>query len=166
MAGGSGTSFRFVQLVAHSVSAKTTTFGPQLGTVTKPTTIGTTPYLRLRAQVPTQSTYTSAAALDLDQNNNTVSIVMTAAYLSSTPTTWTLDVPDLSSAGYDATWGLKNGVGVSWSATALSALNGILLPFLGGTPVDNAQITGAGVADSSATFSASRRLRLGRRPHH
>jgi hypothetical protein len=162
MAGGSGTSFRFVQLVAHSVSAKTTAFGPQLGTVTKPTTIGTTPYLRLRAQVPTQSTYTSAAALDLDQNNTAVSVVMTAAYLSSTPTTWTLDVPDLSSAGYDATWGLKSGVGVSWSVNALSALNGILLPFLGGTPVDNAQITGAGVSDSSATFSASWRRPLGR----
>lgn len=166
MVGSSGASFRFVQLLAHSVSAITTTFGPQLGTVAKPTTIGTTPYLRLRAQVPTVSTYTSAAVLDLDQNDKGVSVLMTAAYLSSTPTTWTLDVPDLSSAGYDATWGLKNGVGVSWGVNALSALNGNLLPFLGGTPVDNAQITGAGVADSSATFSASWRRRVGRRPPH
>jgi hypothetical protein len=89
---------------------------------------------------------------------------MTAAYLSSTPATWTLDVPDLSSAGYDATWGLKSGVGVSWGVNAVSALNGILLPFLGGTPVDNAQITGAGAADSSASFSAPLRRRIGQRP--
>jgi hypothetical protein len=149
-------------LLSHAVSATTTAFGPQLGTVAKPTTIGTTPNLRLRAQVPTLSTYTSAGVLDLEQNNNGVSVLMTAGYLSSTPTNWTLDVPDLSSAGYDATWGLKSGVGVSWSVNAISALNGILLPFLGGTPVDNAQITGAGVADSSGTFSASRRRLLGR----
>jgi hypothetical protein len=37
------------------------------------------------------NTYTSAAALDLSQNTNSVSVLMTAAYLGSTPTTWTLD---------------------------------------------------------------------------
>ena len=161
---GSGTSFRFVQLITHSVIATTTAFGPSLGTGTKITTIGTTPNLRLRGQVPTVGTYTSGAAVDLQQNSNGVSLVMTAAYLNSTPTTWTVDVPDLSSAGYDATWGLKSGVGVSWNATAVSALNGGLLPFIGGAPVDNAQLTGAVVGDSSASFSTSRRFGIIRRP--
>lgn len=163
---GSGTSFRFVQLLERSVTAKTTAFGPQLGTGTKITTLGTTPYLRLRAQVPTLATYTSGASIGFEQNTNAVSLLMTAAYLTSTPATWTVDIPDLSSAGYDANWGLKNGVGVSWSASAVSALNGNLLPLIGGAPADNVQLTGAGVADSSATFSASWRHPFGRRPRH
>jgi len=160
----SGTSFRFIELFEHSVSAKTTAFGPQLGTGAKITTIGTTPYLRLRAQIPTLSTYTSAADVELSQNANSVSILMTAAYVGSTQTAWTVDVPDLSSAGYDTRWALQGGVGVLWSVIAASALNGNLLPFIGGAPVDNAQLTAAGVADSSASFSASSLRLVRRRP--
>jgi len=155
--GGSATSFRFVQLLTHSVTAKGTAFGPLLSSATKVTTLGTTPYLRVRAQVPALATYTSAANVVLSQNSNNVAVLMTAGYVGSAPTAWTIDVPDLAGAGYDASWGIKNGVGVSWTVTAVSALNGNLLPFLGGTPVDNAQLTGAVMADSTAAFSATLR---------
>lgn len=162
--GSNGTSFRFLQVLAHAVSTTTTTtLGPQLGPGTAVTTVGTTPSLRLRAQVPAVGTYTSGANAQFQQNANTVSISMTGAYLASAPTTWTLDVPDFSSAGYDANWGLKSGAAVSWSVVAFSALNGNLLPFIGGAPTDGAQLTGAGAVGSSATSSASSLVPLRRR---
>jgi len=163
--GGSPTSFRFVQLLTHSVTAKGNTFGPLLSSNTKITTLGTTPYLRVRAQIPALTSYTSAANVEVSQNANSVAVLMTAGYVGAAPTTWTLDVPDLSSAGYDASWAIKSGVGVSWGVTAVSALNGNLLPFIGGAPVDNAQLTGAGMADSTASFSASLRPLTRWRPH-
>jgi hypothetical protein len=161
---GSGTTFRVIEMMMHTVSAQFAMFGPPLGSVTKPATIGTTPYLRLRAQIPTVATYTSVADVELSQNTNSVSVLMTAAYVGSTPTTWTVDVPDLSGAGYDTRWALQNGAGVSWGLAAGSARNGNLLPFLGGAPADFAQLTLAGVADSSASFSASSRSLVRRRP--
>ena len=87
-------------------------------------------------------------------------MVVTAAYLATAPTTWTIDVPDFSGAGYDAAWALKSGTGVSWSVAAVS---GNIGPFIGGPPVDNAMITGAGAQDSSSTFAASSRVPFARR---
>ena len=164
LATGSGTSFRIIEMISHAMSAQFAMFGPPLGSATKPTTIGTTPYLRLRAQIPTLATYTSVGYVELAQNTNSVSVVMTTAYVGSTPTTWTVDVPDLSGAGYDTRWALQNGTGVSWALAAGSARNGNLLPFLGGAPADFAQLTVAGIADSSASFSASSRSLVRRRP--
>ena len=164
LATGSGTTFRIIDMLAHAVSAQFASFGPPLSSATKLTTIGTTPYLRLQAQIPALATYTSVADIELSQNANNVSVLMTAAYVGSTPTTWTVDVPDLSSAGYDTRWAPQNGVGLSWSVMAGSARNGNLLPFLGGAPVDFAQLTIAGIADSSASFSASSRSLVRRWP--
>ena len=112
-ASSNGTSFRFIERLQRSPSEQTTTLGPQLGTGTKITTLAATPYLRLRAQIPA-GTYTDGANAEFAQNANTVSVFATAAYLGAVPTTWTLDVPDFSSAGYDAAWALKSGTGVSW----------------------------------------------------
>ncbi len=136
-----GTAYRFIQAIQHSVSVQTISLGPQLGAAAKVTTLGTSPYLRLRAQVPTQSTYNAGAGADFSQNSNSVSLLMTAAYAGAVSSTWTLDIPDLSGAGYDATWALKNGTGASWNVVAVS---GNPLPFIGGPPVDNAQMVGAG----------------------
>jgi hypothetical protein len=92
-----------------------------------------------------------------------VSLLVTAAYAGAVSTAWTLDIPDLSGAGYNTAWALVNGTGLSWDVNALS---GNPLPFAGGPPVDNAQIVGAGVQDSSSSFAASSiRSRLVRRRH-
>ena len=160
-ASSNGTSFRLIERLQRSPSEQTTTLGPQLGTGTKITTLAATPYLRLRAQIPA-GTYTDGANAEFAQNANTVSVFATAAYLGAVPTTWTLDVPDFSSVGYDAAWALKSGAVVSWGVVAAS---GNVLPFIGGPPVDNAQITAAGAQDSSSAFLASRRLPAIRRPH-
>jgi len=158
-----GTSFRFIQAIQHTPSVQTISLGPQLGVATKVTTLGTSPYLRLRAQIPTQSTYTAGAAADFFQNSNSISLLMSAAYAGAVPATWTLDIPDLTGAGYNTAWALVNGTGVSWDVNAVS---GNVLPFIGGSAVDNAQIVGAGAADSAGTFaSSSSRSRLFRRPH-
>ena len=157
-----GTAYRFIQAIQRSVSVQTISLGPQLGAAAKVTTLGTSPYLRLRAQIPTQSTYNAGAAADYFQNSNSVSLVVSAAYAGAASTTWTLDIPDLSGAGYNTAWALVNGTGVSWDVNAVS---GNALPFIGGNPVDNAQIVGAGAQDSASTFAASSRTRIFRRPH-
>jgi hypothetical protein len=157
-----GSAYRFIQAIQHSVSVQTISLGPQLGAAAKVTTLGTSPYLRLRAQVPTQSTYNAGATADYFQNSNSVSLLVTAAYAGAASTTWTLDIPDLSGAGYNTAWALVNGTGVSWDVNAVS---GTALPFIGGNPVDNAQIVGAGAQDSASTFAASSRSRIFRRPH-
>ncbi len=158
-----GTAYRFIDAIQRSVSVQTISLGPQLGAAAKVTTLGTTPYLRLRAQAPTQSTYNAGASADFSQNSNSVSLLMTAAYAGAVPTTWTLDIPDLSGAGYNTAWALKSGTGASWNVVAVS---GNPLPFVGGAAVDNAQIVGAGAQDSSSSFAASSiRSLLVRRRH-
>jgi hypothetical protein len=161
---GSGSAtFRFAQILEHSPSVQTVTLGPQLGAATTVATLGTTPYLRLRASIPSQSTYTGGAIAEFKQSANAVSILMSAAYIGSAGATWTLDIPDLSGAGYDPAWALASGSGVSWMVNAVS---GNVLPFVGGAPVDNAQLVGAGAQGSSSSFAAPLRVGFGRRPRH
>jgi len=62
---------------------------------------------------------------------------------------WVLDIPDLTSAGYDQTWALKSGTPLNWQ---VFAAGGNVLQLLGATPVNGANIVAAGVA-SSGTFN-------------
>ena len=114
----------------------------------------------MRAQLASQAAYSTAAGATFSQDSILVDVLVTAGYTRGAPATWTIDMPDFSSAGYDATWGLKNGESVNWS---VSALGGTLLPFIGATPVDGAQIVGAGVGGSPSTsmkLFRSRRISL------
>jgi len=157
-------TFRFIELLQHTPTVQTISLGPPLGAGTAVTTVAAAPYLRLRAQIPVQATYNGGASAEYSQNANSVAVEMTAGYLGTPPATWTLDIPDLSAAGYDATWALKSGTGASWNLVAVS---GNPLPFIGGPPVDNAQILGAGAQDSSSSFAAASMIRslLVRRRH-
>ena len=65
------------------------------------------------------------------------------------PANWSLDIPDLSAAGYDPTWGLRTGATVNWT---VAAVGGDFLSFIGGVPADNAQIVAAGASGSSSSF--------------
>jgi hypothetical protein len=160
----SGTTFRFAELLIHSINTTQPlpiSFGPRV-TGANVTSLAAAPYVRLRGQVSSQSTYNSGAEAQFEQDLRTVTLDMTTTYLGSAPATWTLDTPDLSAAGYDPNWALKPGSGARWVMTAIS---GTVLPFLGGTPVDGAQIFGAGAQDSSSTFAAALRGSRLRRPH-
>jgi hypothetical protein len=145
--GGNGNAGRFAGLQLHAPPAAgpaSVTLGPPLTTPSL-TTLGTTPNVRMRAQLPSQTAYNVAAGADFAQDSVVVEVLVTAAYSRGMPATWTIDIPDLSSAGYDPVWGLKAGVPVNWE---VSALGGSVLPFLGAPPVDGAFIVGAGVSGS------------------
>jgi hypothetical protein len=149
-----GASGRLAIVLHRSVVADTVTFGPPLNQPTV-TSLGTSPYLRLRAQVASQAEYNGGATADFSQNANTVDVVITTGYVGSVPATWTIDVPDLTAAGYDPAWGAKTGSPVDWQVVALG---GSFLPLLGATPVDGMRITAALAGNTSSSFDVLRRV--------
>lgn len=149
---GNSGAFRLVATMQHTPVSRTITFGPALSPPTV-TSIGSSPYLRLRAQWATQPAYNAAAKAQFQQRANWVQVTTTAAYAGALPANWIVDVPDLTAAGYNATWGLQAGGAVDWS---VSAVGGSYLSFAGGPPVDGAVAPVAGVSSTaSATFSRS-----------
>ena len=153
-ASAGGASFRAAVLLHHSLVRDTMTFGPALSQPAV-TSLGTSPYPRMRAQLASQSAYNGAASADFDQSANSVSVTATAGYAGSTPTSWTLDIPDLTGAGYDPAWGLKSGSAVDWQVTALG---GNFLPALGAIPVNGDRILGAGMGSTSTSFNRLARV--------
>jgi hypothetical protein len=134
------------------------TLGPTLNQPTV-TSLGTGPYLRLRAQLASQASYNVAAVAEFAQSLNSLSVASTANYANGTPANWVLDIPDLTAAGYDPTWGLKSGSSVDWEVTAAS---GSVLPFFGATPVDGTSLV-VGVVGSSSTAQPVRAALFGSR---
>jgi len=148
--GNNPTSFRLILRLLHTGVSDTVTFGPRAAVPTV-TSLGTTPYLRLRTELPFQTAYNAAASAEFSQDYNRVDILATAAYAGGSPAMWRIDIPDLSSAGYNATWGMRGGVGVDWE---IGAFGGNFLPFAGGAPVHGALITGGVTVNASpAIFS-------------
>jgi hypothetical protein len=158
----SGSDFRVAQILIHSASLTTPasiSFGPRVSGVAV-TTIATAPYLRMRGQVAAQTTYSGGAIAEFDQGNRSVSVGVTASYLGSAPSTWSVDVPDLSAAGYDPAWGLKSGQSTSWQ---VEAAGGDILPFVGGNPTPNAQVLVAGAQNPGASSARATLRALTRR---
>jgi hypothetical protein len=151
-------SFRIGVLLQHSIMADTTdsvTFGPSLNQPTV-TSVATSPYLRLHVQLASQNAYGDAANASFGQSSNSVGVMVTAAYAGSTPPNWTIDIPDLTGAGYDPAWALKSGTAVDWRVVAVG---GTFLPFVGARPVDGARMVGAGVGSTSSSFNQLARFR-------
>ena len=146
-----GSSARAAILLRHSATfdVDAVTLGPTLNQPTV-TSLGTSPYLRLRAQLASQTSYNVAAVAEFAQSANSVSVAATANYANGTPANWVLDIPDLTAAGYDPTWGLKSGSSLEWQVTAAS---GTVLPFFGATPVDGTGLVVGVVSSSSTAFS-------------
>jgi len=94
-----------------------------------------------------QQEYGSGASIDYKQSNRVVSLLRTAGSAGGTPTKWGLDIPDLSAAGYDPTWGLQAGNVVKWTAAGLAGDIGV---FLGAAITRDAQVLG-GVRTGSIT---------------
>jgi hypothetical protein len=147
--GENPTSFRFTQLLLQAPSDRTMSLGPEMSSPTV-TSLGGTP-LRLRAQVASQGAYAGAVQVQYEQPDRSLDLFATAAYSGGTPATWSLDVPDLSAAGYDPAWGLHGG-SVDWGVFVL----GGDLQFFSGAPLTgDAQILGAGRGSSLAALSES-----------
>lgn len=132
-------------MITDTAAATPVSFGPRASGAAV-TTVATTPYLRPRGQVASQTTYTAAAVAEFGQGNRTVAVAASAAYFGSAPATWTLDVPDLSAAGYDPAWALASGQATGWR---VYAAGGDVLPFFGGNPLDNARMIIAGAQDNA-----------------
>jgi Divergent InlB B-repeat domain len=157
---GSSTAFRAAFLMERSPVSQTVTLGPALNTPTV-TSLGSTPYLRLHAQLASQSAYNSAAQVEFQQIDNSASVQVSATYSGGTPANWTLDMPDLTSAGYNAAWGLKSGTTVSWQ---VFAAGGNFLAFGGGLVADGAQMMAAATSSPSSGVTFSRVPTLPRSP--
>jgi len=136
-----------VREITHFYKApanKTLNFGPAMNLPTV-NTVSATPVRRLNATIESQAEYATAVQMDYDQEvaagvSKAVTIVTTAAFLGGPPTTWQLVIPDMTSAGYQAEWGLTSGGTTFWSVTGYG---GDLAVLLGGTPADGATLTSA-----------------------
>jgi len=151
-----GSSIRTAILMHHSVVGDNVTFGPKLNQPTV-SSVATSPYLRLHAQLASQAEYNAAALAQFGQGANVVAVFKTAAYLGATPATWAIDIPDFAGAGYDPAWALKTGTAVDWQVYAAS---GSFLPLLGATPVDGQRMLFAGVGSTSSSFDRLRPITL------
>ena len=75
------------------------------------TTVATSPYVRLRAVLARQTEYDQSFYASFEQQGSTprtVIIEATAAFIGAGA--FDVTIPDLTAAGYDATFGLKTGV--------------------------------------------------------
>lgn len=140
---------QFYRLAADRAAA----FGPLLAAPAF-TKVGTSP-VRLRMTLPVQPQYASFANAFYSQQGTlgrTVSVTGTSGYFSS-PSTWTLDMPDLSGlAGYPSSASLESGISTTSSA---QAYGGSAALFFGGAPAEGATLKYAGTTSSVATSRAS-----------
>jgi hypothetical protein len=117
---------------------RTAALGPPLSTPTI-TNAGTAPDVFLRAQLPSQQEYGAVASVTFEQSPPGAAIIysvviMTSGYAGGTPTTWELQMPDLSAvAGYPAGALFLNNQPFGWFAEA--AGDGAVV-FVGGPPTD------------------------------
>jgi hypothetical protein len=109
---------------------RTETLAPLLSipAVTMP---ATSPYVRLRGQLPSQAEYPSAVRFvflqGLTGSRKLILLVTTAAYLSGTPATWDLLMPDLNAvAGFNTAWAFTTDQATPFSAEGYSARGDLL----------------------------------------
>jgi hypothetical protein len=163
--------FREVTHYFRTAANKALTFGAPVGSPTV-TTITSGPPKRMRAQLASQTDYPTGVAVTFSQSTNcgetcftvyVVGVLTTAAFLGGTPATWDVIIPDMSAAGYQASWGLQNNATlVDWDVTAIGGNSSAVL----GAPIDGAIVVSATRSSASdfGVASASRSSRVTRRP--
>ena len=139
--GAAGT--REVSQFYREPTDRTLTLGPGLSALTM-SIASSTPYIRPRLTVPSQAEYPAAMEAFFSQLSGstfrTVRIFTTAGFLGSPPTTWTLEMPDLSGAGYQSTWAFPNTALINANARGF---DGSVATILGGDPADGQTIRSA-----------------------
>ncbi|MEX2153987.1 MAG: hypothetical protein WD825_11660 [Gemmatimonadaceae bacterium] len=107
------------------------TVGPPPSTPTG-SVLSATPCTRLRARIPAQPEYPSFVIVQFQVDNTILEVGVTREFLGQTPSSWTVDVPDL--ARPDGTCLLPANL-ASWSASVIPQ-EGRLALHLGGTGRD------------------------------
>lgn len=118
-----------------ATSDRTELLGPALSTATV-TSLTTTPHVRLRGQLPSQSEYASGTRFIFRQQTISATrfiyVTTTAAYLDGTPATWDVAIPHFGAVeGLNSNWLLASGQS-DWYVEALSGR--IEVGFLGAPP--------------------------------
>jgi hypothetical protein len=118
-------SVRSVSTYNRNVADVSPALGAPLATPTI-STLASSPSLRLRAQLASQTDYAATVFMQFGQEasmaSRTYSIVVTRGFHGSTPTTWDIQMPDLSGvAGFPAASGLASGLETAWLLQASSA---------------------------------------------
>ena len=143
--GGTGSSVRFATLYSRTVTDRTVTLGAALNAPTT-STVASTPYLRLRAQLAAQSEYNRFGGVSFAQSQGTsivrsVSVYATGAVAGTSG--FDLTIPDLTAAaGWDNAWGLQAGTATEYSVFATGGTS-TGLGFLGQNPTDGATVVSA-----------------------
>jgi hypothetical protein len=114
--------------------------GPLMSTAQASTTT-TSPYARLRGQLPSQAEYGTAAQFVFIQGNpgsrRVVILVSTSPYNGGRPTTWDVLIPDFSGvSGFTTSWMPPTGQSVPYYAQAFAARPEVLfgaIPAIGET---------------------------------
>ena len=131
--GQSFTSYRAEILYYRQPSDKGIVLGPRLNPATF-TTVASSPYMRIRGTLPSQPEYGSAvqfyfAQLTSAGGERDWNVTGTARYFGgSTPSTWELEIPDLSAVtGFPASAGFEASQITSAAGEARSGLLGLLI---------------------------------------
>ncbi len=113
-------------------TARTITLGPALSVPTV-TSLGSTPYPRLRAAGTFQTEYGQGVGVTYTQTTGggrSWSVTASPAYFGLAAT-YQMDLPDLTSAnGFDTSWALAAGVSTDWSVSASKVENAPIGPFV------------------------------------
>lgn len=152
------TSYRTVWKFFRNPVDQTLSFGGPLNTPTVQN-LTSTPYSRLRANLPSQSEYSDFATAYFIQSSRSVYVTVTAGFADGTPGSWVLEIPDFTAAGgYPTNAGLQSGLSTQWFVEAFS---GSLENYISATPADGATIKFAGRMSDTQT---SQRSVVGGRP--
>jgi hypothetical protein len=152
----SGNSYRVSEQYYRDAVDRFASLGVALSAPTV-TTIVSTPTLRLSTSLPSQADYPSFANATHSQPGRVVSVTGTAPYFGATPSTWVLDVPDLSAvSGFSTSYGLQSGASTTSYAEGYS---GTLATFFGaltegGSLKFAGRLSGAPLAQLSVTGAA------------
>jgi hypothetical protein len=127
-------------LFFRSVTDRTVTLGASLSAPTI-STVATTPYLRLSAQLPQQTDYNRLGGITYAQGTGatarTTSVFMTAGYAAGSP--FDLIIPDFTGvSGWNNVWGLQPAVSTTWIVVETGGSFGFGFP--GQLPTDGAVV--------------------------
>jgi hypothetical protein len=143
--GGGAASIRLATLYSRNVVDRTVTLGAALSAPTT-STVATTPYLRLRAQLAAQSDYNRFGGVSFSQSPGGNLARSVSVYATSTvagASGFDLAIPDLTAAaGWDNAWGLQAGTATEYSVFATGG-TAAGLAFLNQTATDGATIVTA-----------------------
>lgn len=123
---------------------RSVTLGAQMSNPTL-TTVATSPRLRLRTQVSSQSEYGAFITVAHVQPSREVVLTATNSWFGGTPITWDLTIPDMSGVtGFPSGAGLVSGAGTDWYVDVYGGTGGLRAYY--GSPADGTTLRYAGRA--------------------